>query len=434
MTERSLPPLAVQGGCRTPFVKAYGALSHLPADQLGKLAVQGALARCSVSPESVDEVILGNVSGQPDAANLGRVVALRAGIPHARVAHTVNRNCASGMEALSAAWQATADRGAQLIVAGGTESMTNVPLMWNAPATEWFTQWGRAKTTGQRLAHLTRFRPSFLSPVPGLKLGLTDPTCGLTMGQTAEVLAQEFSISRTEQDEFALESHRRALAAQANGWLDREIVPVPARAEGATVTRDQGPRDGQTLAALAKLKPIFQAGGTVTVGNSCPITDGAVALIVKPAAAVTAGSPPPLGYLRAYQYAGCDPRRMGLGPVFAIARLLQQTGRKLDQFDRIEINEAFAAQVLACRAALRSPEFCRRELGLADAVGELNLLKTNVHGGAIALGHPVGATGARLILTLLFTLAEHNLQHGLATLCVGGGQGAAFWVSRTLAD
>ncbi|MCE9563454.1 MAG: thiolase family protein [Planctomycetes bacterium] len=425
---RTLPPLAVLAGVRTPFAKAFGSLANVPADQLGKVAVEGVLARANLRPTDVGEVVFGNVAGPPESSNVGRVIALRSGIPQDRVAHTVNRNCASGMESVFSAWQILAEGRTDLIVAGGTESMSNVPLLWNRQARDFLMDWKKAGIGGKLSMFLRRFRPSLLKPVVGLELGLTDPTCGLNMGQTAEILAKEFGISRTEQDQFAVTSHQRTINAWKRGFFADEVVPVPADlTKGEAVTMDTGPRPGQSLEALAKLKPIFdRKTGTVTAGNSCPITDGAAAVVLTPADKLAGREP--LGYIRDYALAGCDPRRMGLGPVFAIHKLLRKTGMKLADFDLVEINEAFAVQVLACKKAMASEEFARRELNDDRAVGELDLDKVNVNGGAIALGHPVGTSGTRLIITLLRALRDRGLKRGLASLCVGGGQGAAVWL------
>lgn len=436
MNATSGEPLAILAGVRTPFVKAFGPLAGVPADRLGTSATQALFERAGLSADDFEEAIFGCVSGQADAANVARVIGLRAGLPNDRIGHTVNRNCASGMEAVISAWQAMQDRHRKIILAGGTESMSQVPLYWNKPATEWFLKLGRMKTLTQRLAHFTKFRPSFMKPVPGLQLGLTDPVCKLNMGETAENLARDFQITREAQDLFALQSHERAIAAQKAGFFTDEISPVSADLTGGKeVAADIGPREGQTLEALAKLRSYFRPhDGTVTVGNSCPVTDGAVALAVTTAKHARQLRAKPLGYLRAYSIAGLDPSRMGLGPVFAIHQLLEQTGQSLADFDLVEINEAFAVQVLACLEAMASPEFCREKLGRNEPIGELNQSVLNVHGGAIALGHPVGATGARLILTLLRSLHAKGLRRGLASLCVGGGQGVAMWLETELEE
>jgi acetyl-CoA acetyltransferase family protein len=252
-----------------------------------------------------------------------------------------------------------------------------------------------------------------------VQLGLTDPVTGLIMGKTAEVLVRDFGLTRQEQDEYALRSHKRASAAQKAGLFEQEIIPV------GDVRADVGIRHDQTLEALAKLKPFFEANGTVTVGNSSMITDGAAAVALMPGEQARAEGRPVLGYLRGYAAAGCDPARMGLGPAFATSKLLAKTGLSLADFDLIELNEAFAAVVLANERAYASEAFAREKLGRSSPLGELRREVTNVNGGAIALGHPVGATGTRLVLTLLKELKRRGLRRGLATLCVGGGQGAA---------
>ncbi len=411
--------IAILEGIRTPFAKAYGPLASVSAQELGRIATTAVLERAGLRPDQVDQVVFGNVAMPPDAANIARVIALLSGIPRDRIAHSVQRNCASGMEALTTAAQLIQLGEARTIVAGGVESMSRIPLLYNREATELYLRLGKAKNWRQRLSTLLSFRPRHFKPVLGVQLGLTDPVCGLIMGDTAENLVRDFNLSRQEQDAFALESHRRASEAQKRGILAQEIIPVN------TLREDAGPRKDQTMEALARLKPFFQKNGTVTVGNSCPITDGAAALIVMPGEAVRAEGRRPLGYLRAYAYTGCDPARMGLGPVFATSKLLEKTGLSLRDFDLIELNEAFAAVVLGNEKAFASPHFAREHLGRDAALGEIDRSRLNVNGGAIALGHPVGATGTRLVLTLLKELRRRNLRRGLATLCVGGGQGAA---------
>jgi acetyl-CoA C-acetyltransferase/acetyl-CoA acyltransferase len=417
--------VAIVEGVRTPFVKAFGPLASVPAQELGRIATRAVLQRAELAPERVDQVVFGNVALPPDAANIARVIALQAGIPQERLAHTVQRNCASGMEALTTAAQLLQLGEARTVIAGGTESMSQVPLLYNKEATDLFLRLGRAKTWWQRLGTLLRFRPRHFKPVVALQLGLTDPVSGLIMGETAEVLADDFHISRRQQDTFAQESHRRATAAQQRCALSEEIVALPADHSHPEIKEDIGPRREQTLEALAKLKPFFRKDGTVTVGNSCQLTDGAAAVLLMPGESARAEGRRPLGYLRAYAYAGCDPRRMGLGPVFATAKLLERTGLTMKDFDLVEMNEAFAAQVLANEQAFPSDRFAREQLGREKALGEIDPGRLNVNGGAIALGHPVGATGTRLVITLLKELRRRGLRRGLATLCVGGGQGAA---------
>jgi acetyl-CoA C-acetyltransferase/acetyl-CoA acyltransferase len=414
--------IAILEGVRTPFAKAFGALAAVPADELGRIVTEAVLQRAALRPDQIDQVVFGNVATPADAANVARVIALRAGIPQDRIAHTVQRNCASGLEAITTAARLIALGEARTMVAGGTESMSRIPLLYNTEATSLFLQLGRAKRWWQRLTLFTQFRPRHFKPVFAVQQGLTDPVSGLIMGATAEVLAEEFAVSRQEQDAFALLSHQRAISAQKQGTLAQEIIPV------TKVNEDVGPRADQSLEALARLKPFFKDGGTVTVGNSCPLTDGAAAVVLLPGEAARAEGRRPLGYLRAYAYAGCDPRRMGLGPVFATSKLLRSTGLSLKDIDLVEMNEAFAAQMIANERAFASGEFARKELGLDTALGTLDRDRLNVNGGAIALGHPVGATGTRLVVTLLKELRRRGLRRGLATLCVGGGQGGAVLV------
>ena len=423
-------PLAVLAGMRTPFAKAFGSLASVPADELGRVALTATLDRAGLKPSDVDEVIFGNVASPADTPNIARVIALRAGVPQDRVAHTVHRNCASGMEAIVSGWQSIREGRAEIVVAGGTESMSNVPLLWDARMKDLLLDLSRQKSLFGKLRVLTRLRPSMLKPIPALQLGLIDPTCGLNMGQTAELLVKDFGISREEQDRFALVSHQRATATWERCFFKGETAPV-ALADGTRIEKDTGPRSNQTIQALAKLKPLFEpASGSVTAGNSCPITDGACALLLLPPDRASGMGLQPLGYIRDYAVAGCEPRRMGLGPVHATHKLLARHGLRLSDFDLFEINEAFAAQVLACQRAFASDLFAEEHFGRTKALGEIPPDKLNVNGGAIALGHPVGTTGARLVLTLLRALKEKGLHRGLATLCIGGGQGIALALER----
>jgi acetyl-CoA C-acetyltransferase/acetyl-CoA acyltransferase len=414
--------IAILEGVRTPFAKAFGALADYPAKELGRIATVSVLERAEVRPDQIDQVVFGNVATPADAANIARVIALTAGIPRDRIAHTVQRNCASGLEAVTTAAQLIQLGEANLVVAGGTESMSQIPLLYNREAASLFGRLGRSKNWWQRTRTLFKFRPRHFHPVIGIQQGLTDPVSGLIMGETAEEVGQDFGLGREEQDAYALESHRRAADAWRRGTLKEEVIPVGA------IDQDVGFRADQTIGALAKLQPIFRKGGTVTVGNSSMITDGAAALLVASGAWTREQGRRPLGYLRGYAYAGCDPARMGLGPAYATAKLLDKVGLSLSNIDLIELNEAFAAVVLGNEQAFASEKFAREQLGRTAPLGALRRESMNVNGGAIALGHPVGATGARLVLTLLKELRRRGLRRGLATLCVGGGQGAAVLV------
>ena len=419
----------ILSGVRTPFAKAGGPFRDTPVYELGRIAVGEVVARSELDPARLDEVILGNCAQPAEAANAARVTALRAGVPEPVPAVTVHRNCASGMESVATAAQRIAAGGARLILAGGMESMSQIPLMYTAEYARWLEGLMRAKSTMQKLQAFTRFKPRMLTPRIALAEGLTDLVCGLNMRQTAEVLAREFRITRERQDAFALQSHHRAIAGRDK--LREEIVPVFAAPKAEPVIDDVGPRENQTLEALAKLKPYFdRKNGTVTVGNSCQVTDGAVALLIGGDDVASKWPTPPLARIRGFAFAGLSPARMGLGPVFASARALAQARLELADCELFEINEAFAAQVLACLEAAKSVRFARDELGRDQALGEIPADRLNVNGGAIALGHPVGASGARLLLTLALEMRRRGLKRGIASLCVGGGQGAAFILER----
>ncbi len=426
--------IVIAAGLRTPQVKAGGQFKREDAGRLGALVARELLARTAIDGSKLDEVVFGCVGQPHDQVNVARVIAIRAGVGQRVPAHTVGRNCASGMQAVtSAVLQIEAGRG-ELFLCGGVEVMSAYPLSFGPEMTGMFEQLSKARTLGARLAALSRFRPWHLKPRVALLEGLTDPTCGLIMGRTAELLARDWKLTRADGDRFALESHLRAEKARKNGRFAREIVgvmPTGAREGAESVLNDDGIREGQTLEALAKLKPYFEKpDGVVTVGNSSQITDGACALIVTTAARAKDLGLAPLARIKSFAWAGCEPARMGLGPVYATAAALDDAGCELKDIGAIEINEAFAHQVLACASAFESAEFASAELGRSRAVGKLDFARTNLNGGAIALGHPVGVTGARLLLTLAHQLRESNVELGLATLCIGGGQGGAVVLER----
>ena len=402
------PRLVIVDGVRTPICKWNTHFAALGADELGRVAVSALLTRTGLDPQLIDEVIFGCVCQPADAANVSRVIALRAGIPLSVPAMTVHRNCASGFEAITVAYERMAAGRGSVFVVGGAESMSQVPLLFKQSAAKKYGALGSAKTIGKKFAALAQFRLPDFEPRIALKLGLTDPVSGLNMGETAEILARESGISREMQDAFAVESHLRAVAARDK--LSEEICPVYVN--GKAITEDNGPRSDTTPEALAKLKPVFDRRyGTVTAGNASQISDGAVALLVMTEEkAAELGFQQPLGRLAEYAYTGCDPARMGLGPVSAIRKI----DRPVAEADLVEINEAFAAQVLA----------------VLKVLGGIPREKLNVNGGSIALGHPVGATGARLVLGALKELQRRQGKCALVSACVGGGQGGALWLER----
>ncbi len=415
------PSLVIVAAARTPFSRAGTDLAHLDAVELGRHAVAALLTRTGIDPMLVDETIIGCVGQPPEAMNIARVIALRAGLPESKPALTVHRNCASSLEALTLAHAKMCAGQGEVFVVGGTESMSNMPFYFSRPAVEKFTAMSRARDFTGRAKAALHFRPADFAPVIGLKLGLTDPVSNLNMGQTAEVLAREFGITRDMQDAFAMRSH--LCATQATHLLNQEIAPVLLGQH--VVATDNGIRPDSSLEKLGKLKPLFDTvTGSVTAGNSSQITDGAVALLVATEEAAAAHNWKPLGRLVSYAATGCDPARMGLGPVRALDAALHRSGWKLDDADVFEINEAFAAQVLAVMKCLADPASARRA-GLEAPLGELDPAKINACGGSIALGHPVGATGARLVQTALNQLHATDRKRAVISLCVGGGQGMA---------
>jgi acetyl-CoA acyltransferase len=411
-------------GVRTPYCKINTDLKDVPAVDLGRLAAVELLARTGLDSQYLDEVIFGNIATPTDAANIARVIALEAGIPRRVPAFTVGRNCGSGAESIAEAFLRIRSGTHEAVVAGGVESMSRVPLLFSRAAQEKFVRLGAAKTGLQRFSALRRFGPGDFKPVLGLEQGLRDPVCGLNMGETAEVLAKEFHISREEQDAYALRSHQRAAAARPR--LAEEIVPVPLPPDYARLAlHDNGIRENQSVEALGKLRPVFDRKfGTVTAGNSSQITDGGAAALILSAEAAKGFGLKPLGKILSFGFAGTDPKRMGLGPVVATPLALKRASVSWKDIGLVELNEAFAAQVLACARVWDSPEWASHN-DLDGPIGELNLEVTNVNGGAIALGHPVGSTGTRLVVTLLKEMRRRNVALGVATMCIGGGQGGA---------
>jgi acetyl-CoA acetyltransferase family protein len=445
---KKMKEVVIIDGIRTPYTKAGTLFNNIPAHELGRIVVRELIERTNLDVNIINEVIIGNIAQPVEATNIARIIALNAGIPEKIPAFSVQRNCASGMQSVADAYYRIASGDADVIIAGGVESMSNIPLIYPKSYADRMADVFRAKTLGQRLSAFAKFRPEHFKPVIALEVGLTDGYCGLNMGQTAEVLAKENKISREEQDSFALMSHQRATKSTDSVILKQEIVPVPIPPDYKTIVyEDNGIRKNQTLEALSKLKPYFdRRNGTVTAGNSSQITDGAVALLVMSKDKAKELGYEPLGFIRSFAFAGLDPERMGLGPAMSTPIALARAGGNglldkmpfnvklgkltLRDIQLIEINEAFAAQVIANEIAFKNKEFAKHYFGMDEPIGEINREILNVNGGAIALGHPVGSSGARLILTLLKEMKRRNLELGLATLCIGGGQGGAMVLER----
>jgi acetyl-CoA C-acetyltransferase len=392
--------LVIVAGVRTPIGNFGGALKEVPAQKLGELTVREVIAKTGIDPTVIDEVIVGCVGQPSDAYNIARVIALQAGLPIKTPAYTVQRNCSSGLQPFVNAYQNLQSQDADVQIVGGVENMSRAPYL------------SRDMRWGKRLRH-AEFIDSIWE-------GLTDPVCGQLMGRTAETLAEEFGISRVEQDRFAIDSHRRSFRAIREGRLKEEIVPVTVSKSVAgrevpplVVAQDEGPNVGLTEPQLALYPPLFKEGGTVTGGNSCPLNDGAAAAIVMSSERARDLRLRPLGRVRSYAFVGVDPARMGIGPAEALPAALKRAGLRLADLELIEVNEAFAAQYLVVERLLG----LKREL-------------VNVNGGAIALGHPVGMTGTRLVITALHEMRRRGASLGAVALCVGGGQGAAMVLER----
>ena len=423
-------PIYIIDGARTPFLKSRNRPGPFSAADLATAAGRALLLRQPFAPSDLNEVILGCAAPSPDEVNIGRVAALRMGCGNKVPGWTVMRNCASGMQALDSAIDSMRAGRSNLVLAGGVDALSRAPLLFSDAMVAWLANFYAAKTLGRRAAVLAQFRLSYLAPVIGLMKGLTDPVVGLLMGQTAENLAYRFGISREAMDAYAARSHARVLEAQRDGRFDREIVALFDRS-GTVYGVDDGVREDSTPENLAKLRPFFDRKyGNVTAGNSSQVTDGAAWLLLATEAAVDQYELTPKGRIGDTQWAALDPSEMGLGPVYAATPLLKRHALSFDDIDAWEINEAFAAQVLACLRAWQDEAFCRDELGLPGALGAINEDKLNVDGGAIALGHPVGASGVRIVMHVLNVLERTGGRRGIASICIGGGQGGAMLVER----
>jgi acetyl-CoA C-acetyltransferase len=416
-------------GSRSPFLKVRGRPGPFSASSLAVQAAKPLLLRQPFAADRFDEVIVGCVGPAPDEANIARVVALRLGCGDHVPAWTVQRNCASGLQSLDSAYRNIASGHSDLVLAGGVEVMSHAPLLLGNAMVNWLADWRMAKTFGQRFEVLKRLRPAHFVPVISLLKGLTDPIVGLSMGQTAEKLAYRFNLTRAQMDAYAVESHRRLHCAQVSDTLQE--IEVIYDAQGHVYDYDDGVRPDTTIEKLAKLKPVFDKPfGDVTAGNSAQVTDGAAWLILASEEAIEAHQLPVMGRIVDTHWAALDPAQMGLGPVHAVVPMLKRRKLSPRDIDYWEINEAFAAQVLACLAAWKDEPYCRDVLGMDTAFGDIPPDRLNIDGGGISLGHPVGASGSRIVLHLLHVLKRQQAERGVATLCIGGGQGGAMLVEH----
>ncbi|MGA9640087.1 MAG: thiolase family protein [Terriglobales bacterium] len=391
-----MKPVYILSATRTPIGKFGGSLASQTASDMGTVAAKAAIDRAGVDPQQIEETIFGNARQAGGGPNPARQISIRSGVPQEVPAYTVNKACASGIKSIALAYNEIATGNLECALAGGTESMSRVPYYLDG------ARWGYRLGTQELVDGM--YRDGFFCPL-----------AKMLMGETAELLAEQYKISREEQDQFALTSQQRAAAAQSSGRFDAEIVPVTIESKkGATIfARDEHLFPDATPEKMAKLPPVFSKTGTITAANSSGITDGAAAVVLASEKFATQNNLKPMARILAASSAGVDPRIMGIGPVPAIRKLEQKHAFKLADFDLIELNEAFAAQVLACD----------RELHLDRG-------KLNVNGGAIALGHPIGCTGTRIVVTLLHEMLKRNAHRGLATLCVSGGMGMALVIEN----
>jgi acetyl-CoA acyltransferase len=423
--------VAIIDGCRTPFIKAGTDFQNMDVIDLASIPAAELLARTGIDPELIDLSVFGVVVPALHAPNLGREVVFRTSMPMRVPGVTVNLACASSTRAITFGAGAILTGEADIVLAGGAESLSNVPIQFSRKAAHIFMELSRAKTLPQRVGILSKLRPADLAPVAP---AIAEYTTGQSMGESAEKMAKENDISRRAQDEIALFSHHRAAAATADGRLTSQIAPAfPPQGYDKAVTKDNGVRADTSLEALAKLKPVFDRRyGTLTAGNSSPLTDGGSAVLLMSEERAKALGYTPLGYIRSYSFTALNPGDQLLqGPAYAAPAALDGAGLKLSDIDLVEMHEAFAAQILSNMKAFASKKFAQEELGRSEALGVIDFDRFNVTGGSIAIGHPFGATGARVVTQLLYELRRQDKNLGLVTVCAAGGVGFAMVVERT---
>jgi acetyl-CoA acyltransferase len=413
--------IVVVSGARTPFVRARTVFQKMPPSALGGVVIRETVARSGIDPKLVDEVYFGIVSAPANGPNVSREALFDSGLPPHIPATTINRYCASSAEAAAGIIGKIATGQIDIGIAGGVESISSIRAIFSQEATDYFQDFARAKTTGQKLEFVSKFRPALLAPqAPGIK----EPTTGLTMGQSADLMAREYKVAREDQDRYAVESHKKAHAAWERGFYKTHVVPV-ATPDGKVIDRDTDVRGDSSYEKLSTLRPVFYKDGTITAGNASPLTDGASAIMLMKESKAKELGLKPLGLIRSIANAAVDIKKEALliGPVHAIPRVLKKAGIQFKDLDLIEIHEAFAAQVLATIRAIESKSWAKEKMGLDQAIGEINPAILNINGGSIPLGHPFGATGGRMILQTLHELRETNKSLGLISICAAGGMG-----------
>ncbi|MFL5812858.1 MAG: acetyl-CoA C-acyltransferase [Bdellovibrionia bacterium] len=418
--------VVVVGGVRTPFARARTVYQKMPPSVLGGIVLRETVARNDIDPSVIEEIYMGIVSAPADGPNVAREAAFDSGLPPTIPCTTINRYCASSAEAAAAIAGKIAAGQISAGIAGGIESISSIRAIFSQEATDFFQDFGRMKTPAAKLQHLAKFKPSLLAPnAPGIK----EPTTGLTMGQSADLMAREFKVGREEQDKYAAESHLKAHAAWERGFFKSHVIPV-ATPDGKIIERDTDIRSDTSVEKLSKLKPVFYKDGTITAGNASPLTDGASAVLLMSESRARELNLKPLGVIRSFATAAVDINKEPLliGPAFVMPKALKQAGITWNDLDLYEIHEAFAGQVLATIRAVESKEWAKEKLGMDQAIGQFDLSKLNVNGGSIPLGHPFGATGGRVILQALHELRNRKKNLGLISICAAGGMGTVMVV------
>ena len=416
----------VINGVRTPFVRARTVFQKMPPSALGGITLRETIARSDLDPTLIEEIYYGIVSPPADGTNVSREALFDSGLPATIPCTTINRYCASACEATAGIAAKIQSGQIEIGIAGGVESISSIRALFSQDATDFFQDFSKAKTTSEKLMHFKKFTPQYLAPqAPGIK----EPTTGLTMGQSADLMAREFKISRQEQDEFAVGSHLKAHQAWERGFYQTHVVAV-GTPEGKVIDRDTDVRSDTSVEKLSKLRPVFYKDGTITAGNASPLTDGASAALLMSESKARELKMKPLGVIRSIASAAVDIKKEPLliGPAYAIPIALKKAGVTFNQIDLIEMHEAFAGQALATLRALESEQWAKEKMNLSQAIGQINPAILNVNGGSIALGHPFGATGVRVILQALHELKARNKNLALISVCAAGGLGTAMVV------
>jgi acetyl-CoA acyltransferase len=418
--------VVVVGGVRTPFARARTVYQKMPASVLGGIVLRETVARNDIDPSVIEEIYMGIVSAPADGPNVAREAAFDSGLPPTIPATTNNRYCATSAEAAAAISGKIAAGQISAGIAGGVESISSIRALFSQEATDFFQDFARMKTPAAKLQHFAKFKPGLLAPhAPGIK----EPTTGLTMGQSADLMAREFKVGREEQDKYAVESHLKAHAAWERGFYKSHVIPV-STPDGKIIERDTDIRSDTSVEKLSTLRPVFYKDGTITAGNASPLTDGASAVLLMSESRARELNLKPLGVIRSFATAAVDIHKEPLliGPAFVMPKALKQAGITWNDLDLYEIHEAFAGQVLATIRAIESKEWAKEKLGMDQAIGQVDLSKLNVNGGSIPLGHPFGATGGRVILQALHELRNRKKNLGLISICAAGGMGTVMVV------